>query len=64
MQTVSTDVCGITLIVTIERPNARNAVDGPTAQRLYDALKAFNADPAVDVAVLHGRGGPSVQAPT
>jgi enoyl-CoA hydratase len=57
MQTVSTEVRGKTLVVTIERPNARNAVDGPTAQQLYDAFKAFDTDPAVDVAVLQGRGG-------
>ncbi|HEX5263230.1 MAG TPA: crotonase/enoyl-CoA hydratase family protein [Phenylobacterium sp.] len=57
MQTVSTEVRGRTLIVTIERPAARNAVDGPTAQQLYDAFKVFDADDALDVAVLQGRGG-------
>ena len=40
MQTVSTEARDRTLIVTIERPQARNAVDGPTAQQLYDAFKA------------------------
>jgi enoyl-CoA hydratase len=55
MQTVSTETRGRTRIVTIERPAARNAVDGPTAQQLYDAFKAFDADEAVDVAVLQGR---------
>ena len=57
MQTVSTEVRGRTAIVTIERPQARNAVDGPTARQLYDAFKAFDADEALDVAVLQGRGG-------
>src|SRR5436305_1761964 len=57
MQTVSTEVRGRTAIVTIERPQARNAVDGPTAQQLYDAFKAFDADEALDVAILQGRGG-------
>jgi enoyl-CoA hydratase len=57
MQTVSTEVRGRTAIVTIERPDARNAVDGPTAQQLYDAFKAFDADEALDVAILQGRGG-------
>ncbi|HEY2357454.1 MAG TPA: crotonase/enoyl-CoA hydratase family protein [Phenylobacterium sp.] len=57
MQTVSTEVRGRTLIVTIERPASRNAVDGPTAQQLYDAFKVFDADGALDVAVLQGRGG-------
>ena len=55
-QTVSTEVRGRTLIVTIERPGARNAVDGPTAQQLYEAFKAFDADEALDVAILQGRG--------
>ncbi|MFL5296028.1 MAG: crotonase/enoyl-CoA hydratase family protein [Phenylobacterium sp.] len=57
MQTVSTDTQGRTLVVTIERPQARNAVDGPTARQLYDAFKAFDADEALDVAILQGRDG-------
>ncbi len=57
MQTVSTETRGRTLIVTIERPQTRNAVDGPTAQQLYDAFKAFDGDTALDVAILQGRGG-------
>lgn len=57
MSTVSVETQGRTAIVTIERPHARNAVDGPTAQRLYDAFKAFDADPDLDVAVLQGRDG-------
>ena len=46
-----------TLVVTIERPERRNAVDAPTARALYDAFKAFDADQDLDVAVLQGRGG-------
>jgi enoyl-CoA hydratase len=57
IQTVSTETRGRTLIVTIERPAARNAVDGPTARQLYDAFKAFDADDGLDVAILTGRGG-------
>lgn len=57
MSTVSVETQGRTAIVTIERPHARNAVDGPTAQRLYDAFKVFDADPDLDVAVLQGRDG-------
>ena len=55
MQTVSTETRGRTLVVTIERPAARNAVDGPTARQLYEAFKAFDADEALDVAILQGR---------
>ena len=57
MQTVSTERRARALIVTIERPERRNAVDGPTARQLYDAFKAFDADEALDVAILQGRGG-------
>ncbi len=57
MSTVSVETRGRTAIVTIERPEARNAVDGPTAQALYDAFKAFDSDPGLDVAVLQGRDG-------
>jgi enoyl-CoA hydratase len=57
MQTVSVEVRERTAIITIERPERRNAVDGATAQALYDAFKAFDADAGLDVAVLQGRGG-------
>jgi len=57
MSTVSFERDGRTAIVTIERPERRNAVDGPTAKALYEAFKAFDADAALDVAVLTGRGG-------
>jgi len=57
MQTVSTETRGRTVIVTIERPGARNAVDGPTAQALADAFTEFDRDDSADVAVLWGAGG-------
>lgn len=44
-------------IVTIERPERRNAVDGETAAALYEAFKAFDRDDGLDVAILQGRGG-------
>ncbi len=44
-------------VVTIERPERRNAVDLVTAQALYDAFKRFDADAGSDVAVLTGAGG-------
>ncbi|MFI5586948.1 crotonase/enoyl-CoA hydratase family protein [Amycolatopsis sp. NPDC051758] len=47
---------GVTTI-TIDRPAARNAVDGPTAVELADAFRAFDADPEAAVAVLTGAGG-------
>src|SRR5271168_731424 len=44
-------------IVTINRPEARNAVDGPTAVALADAFRRFDADQALSVAILTGSNG-------
>lgn len=57
MANVSLERDGRIAVVTIERPERRNAVDGATARELYDAFKAFDADDGLDVAVLTGRGG-------
>lgn len=46
-----------TTVVTINRPERRNAVDRDTAAELADAFRAFDADDAHDVAVLTGAGG-------
>lgn len=43
--------------VLLHRPQARNAVDGPTAAELAQAFRDFDADPDASVAVLHGKGG-------
>ncbi|MDQ2749726.1 MAG: crotonase/enoyl-CoA hydratase family protein [Actinomycetota bacterium] len=43
--------------VVLDRPEVRNAVDGPTAHALADALREFDADPGARVAVLWGAGG-------
>ena len=48
---------GPVTIVSIDRPDRRNAVDGPTARLLYDAFKAFDADETASVAILTGAGG-------
>lgn len=42
------------VVVTIGRPERRNAIDSGTAQRLHDELIAFDSDPAARVAVLTG----------
>ncbi|HYE46370.1 MAG TPA: crotonase/enoyl-CoA hydratase family protein [Caulobacter sp.] len=54
---VTYELDGEIAVVTLYRPEARNAVDGPTAQALYDAFKRFDADEAAKVAVLTGGGG-------
>ncbi len=43
--------------VTLDRPEARNAVDGPTAAALLEAFERFETDPALAVLVLTGAGG-------
>ena len=48
---------GAVTTVIIDRPAARNSIDGPTAQALYDAFIEFDADPEARVAVLWGAGG-------
>lgn len=48
---------GPVTIVSINRSQARNAVDRVTAQQLADAFRAFDADPDAAVAVLHGEHG-------
>ncbi len=44
-------------VMTINRPQARTALDDATARTLGAALKAFDADPEQKVAVLTGSGG-------
>jgi enoyl-CoA hydratase len=55
--TVSFETPGAIAVVTILRPEARNAVDPPTAKALADAFRRFDADPALSVAILTGTGG-------
>jgi enoyl-CoA hydratase len=43
--------------ITLNRPEVKNAVDGPTAQALWQAFREFDDDPDSDVAVLAGAGG-------
>lgn len=44
-------------VVTINRPEVRNAVDRPTAEALADAFRDFDADSSAAVAVLTGAAG-------
>ncbi|MFF5213926.1 crotonase/enoyl-CoA hydratase family protein [Micromonospora sp. NPDC000442] len=55
--TVRVERDGPVTTVILDRPAARNAVDGPTARALADAFRAFDADPTAAVAVLWGAGG-------
>jgi enoyl-CoA hydratase len=44
-------------IISINRPERRNAVNGATAKVLFDAFLAFDADESASVAVFTGTGG-------
>jgi enoyl-CoA hydratase len=48
---------GPILLVSIDRPEVRNAIDGPTATALLDAFTAFDTDDSLSVAVLSGANG-------
>jgi enoyl-CoA hydratase len=50
---------GTTALVTIDRPERRNAVDGPTAVLLHEAYLRFEREEDARVLVLTGAGGVS-----
>lgn len=54
---VRVDRDGAVTIVTIDRPESRNAVDRATAAALRAAFDAFEADDSAHAAVLTGAGG-------
>lgn len=54
---VQTLTAGEVTVVTLQRPEVRNAVDADTARQLFEAFAAFDADPNAKVAVFHGAHG-------
>lgn len=54
---VLVDQRGEVTVITLNRPEARNAIDGRTARLLERAIDRFESDPAARVAVLTGAGG-------
>ena len=48
---------GPVFTIILDRPEHRNAVDGPTARALADAFREFDADETACVAVLWGASG-------
>src|SRR5579862_8420031 len=48
---------GPVTVVSIDRPERRNAVDAATAEALLEAFRHFDADGSSSVAVLTGTGG-------
>lgn len=54
---VRTEAQGPVCVITLDRPDCRNAVDGPTARALRAAFEAFESDDSARVAVFTGAGG-------
>jgi enoyl-CoA hydratase len=57
MPLVRSESHGSVLVVTLDRPEVRNAIDGPTADELAEIFRGFDADEELRVAVLTGEGG-------
>ena len=51
---VHTDIADRVLTITIDRPEVRNAVDGPTAEALHEAFQQLDDNDDVDVGILTG----------
>ncbi|MBA2347928.1 MAG: crotonase/enoyl-CoA hydratase family protein [Solirubrobacterales bacterium] len=54
---VLTERRGGALVITINRPEVRNAINQAAAQGIADALDALDADDTLTVGVLQGAGG-------
>ena len=57
MATIKVENHGRVTLVSLSRPEVRNAVDGATAAALARAFREFDADEQSDVAVLYGEYG-------
>ena len=44
------------MLIGINRPDKRNAVDPSTANQLAEAFTKFEEDPNSHIAILHGKG--------
>ena len=54
--TVRTESLDSILVVTLDRPERRNAVDAATAAALSSVFRTFDGDPSLSVAILTGAG--------
>src|SRR5579864_4483170 len=57
MSTVSFEIEEPLAIVTLNRPEVRNAIDRPTAEALAEAFRRFEREDALAVAIITGAGG-------
>ncbi len=56
MRNIAYERAGAAALVTIDRPERRNAIDGPTAEALHEAFRSFVADDGARVLVVTGGG--------
>ena len=57
MSAVLTERDGHTLIVTLNRPERQNAINGEMLVRLYDACVEADTNPDIRCVILTGAGG-------
>ena len=57
MATIKVENHGRVTLVSLSRPEVRNAVNGATAAALAQAFREFDSDEQSDVAVLYGEYG-------
>jgi len=57
ISTILYETDGPVAIITINRPEVRNACDGPTGEALFEAVKRFEADDELAAAVVTGAQG-------
>jgi len=57
MSAVITDIRDGIIVITMNRPDARNAVNRELAEGVAAALDRLDDDPALRVGILHGAGG-------
>lgn len=55
-ETLTLSVDGPIAVITLNRPDRRNAVNAQMAQKLRTAIKGIEADPAIAVTILTGAG--------
>jgi enoyl-CoA hydratase len=56
-EAVRYDRDGTAAVITIDRQERRNAVDGPTAELLLGAYRRFESDDEARVLIVTGAGG-------
>ena len=62
MSEVLTDKQDGVLIITINRPEAKNAVNQAVAQGIAAAMEQLDADKSLNAGIITGAGGHSVRA--